>query len=190
MNQLRCGACLSPHAAPLRAQCWAVQSFGGACSEQMRPGNGPGNRKCRGWCTCNTFGCNCEACGDCTRDSDSPFATSVAVKGSAEAERCADHAYYTSLSAAEKHAHLEAKLCPAGHRAHAALADRLEKLVDGDHDGILSCAEFDRAYPETMLAHIPAWNHSKYMASLAECAPAEKGDTKVAAKGALQPAPV
>lgn len=91
-----------------------------------------------------------------------------------------------SMSPTDKHLHLESTLCPLGHVASPAIADRMEKLFDANRDGVLSCDEFANSHLESALPHVPASNHSAYMASLAECTPAGH-TTTLAAKGALQP---
>ena len=89
----------------------------------------------------------------------------------------------------EKHAHLESKLCPKGHRARAtSIAARIEKMADDDGDGVLSCDEFASAHNSKLIAHVPDWNRTAYMAYLADCtapvAKMEHGEGKMAA---LQP---
>ena len=83
---------------------------------------------------------------------------------------CADHVYYSVMSAEAKQSHLEAKYCRGG-RARAGLQARIESLVDTDGDRVLSCDEFNSGYTEKFLAHMPAWNHSVHMAAVADCSP-------------------
>ena len=118
---------------------------------------------CAGWCSCNLFGCNCGACGDCDnarnrlRGRSLPEAqpNQQQEASSSSSSLCTDYHYYMNLTLADKFDHLESRICQNsrnGNRAKHDIVNQVESAADADRDGILSCEEFNDSHANLLEA--------------------------------------
>mmetsp|Transcript_23661 Transcript_23661/g.55988 ORF Transcript_23661/g.55988 Transcript_23661/m.55988 type:complete len:266 (-) Transcript_23661:80-877(-) len=119
---------------------------------------------CAGYCVCNAFGCNCDACRNCAEtqvwgclsrrqrqlDDSSNLVNETEVKD--DDDGCADFDEYMSFTPEEKVARLESLHCKGNNKAkpeiEALAIAQIEQRIGGEADGVLSCEEFnhDAAY--------------------------------------------
>lgn len=107
---------------------------------------------CRGWCSCNTFGCNCEACGDCSY----PKAALIAAPLASDVSKDHQH-FFNVLSMAERLAHLGNKYgCDAGQSATEAFYEHVVTSADTDGNGVVSPEEFGGAHSIDLSSWLPS----------------------------------
>jgi len=130
----------------LRSQCWKV---GKHCIGDEFHGNYYPPSKCDGYCMCNTFGCNCDACdrvpGGCamTRTLQTHERTDEE-----EEDGCTDFRYIKSLSPEGKRDFLAEKYCSkddkvAVQNIFEILRNEVLRKLDGS---VLTCALFNESY--------------------------------------------
>ena len=126
-------------------QCWKV---GKHCIGDEFHGEYNPPSKCDGYCVCNTFGCNCDACdrvpGGCamTRTQQTHERTDEE-----EEDGCTDFRYITSLSPEGKRDFLAEKYCSeddkvAVQNIFEILRNEVLRKLDGS---VLTCALFNEA---------------------------------------------
>ena len=119
---------------------------------------------CAGWCSCNLFGCNCGACGDCSdytrnrlrgRGLPETQPQQQQDASSSSSSLCTDYHYYMNLTLADKFDHLESRICQSsrnGNRAKHDIVNQVESAADADRDGILTCEEFNDSHANLLEA--------------------------------------
>lgn len=101
--------------------------------------------ECTGWCNCNVFGCNCDACGNCGRKRNLLRHHHEEDKNESDEEgECDDYEFFMGLSTDEKLDHLGKYYCLSdGKQLRDDAADLVMELTSSNSDGRLTCEEFN-----------------------------------------------
>jgi hypothetical protein len=110
------------------------------------------SEKCIGGCSCDLFGCKCEACGTCSGRRELQSVVSNATNATNGTTDCTDYYYYMNLTLAEKVARFEELYCgPIGLTASDSIVRRIEALVKSNaSEATISCQDFNSAYVTNM----------------------------------------
>jgi len=114
----------------------------------------------RGWCTCNVFGCNCDACGNCAVQSlmQSPLAKLAGhgLLANRTEEELKDYKeFFHTWNDTQHRDHLGDKYCSGRYRVSVAFKQHLLDMADLDGDGAVSPEEFVDARSPVDFHHWP-----------------------------------